>query len=969
MTTQTEAGAAKSFVRTRLPWIVATLAGVVYFLTLNPWVSPKNLHAFARLSGQTWYGEFFLPAFNLVISPFRWLPETWIPAALNAFSAICAVIVLGLLARCVALLPQDRTYMQREREQNPFGLLSLPTAWIPPVLAVIVCGFQLTFWENATNLSSDMFDLVIFAYSVRCLLEYRISGRESWLFRAAFVYAAGMTDTWVLIALLPALVVALVWMRGLGFFHLRFLARLFLCSLAGLLLYLYLPLTHLRTDGAFWVTLKSNVGTELQAAIWVYRYAPHHLQFLLGLTSLLPILVIGIRWKSHFGDSSPLGTVLTTWMFHLTHAVLLAVCIWAAFDTRFSLRDAEGKFPFLDYHRDRMLPLYFLEALSVGYFSGYFLLVFKPLPQRSYRGGTKVSAVLSGFSATIVCALLILTPLGLFYKNVPQIKITNGPALGQYAAALTENLPPHAVLLSDQGDTLLIAQAWLAREGRAPDFVFLDTHALKYPAYHRFQMRRYPKIWPAWTTNIKDDSLFGDSDLTDLLIRLAGKDPIYYLQPSFGAYFETFYEVPHGLVEELKPYPTLATISPPLLPEAVFAENEAFWKAHEGAFRELLPFINPPPPDAKPTFRDTWMKQMRIPFEKNPAAAAFGSAYSQALNTLGVQDQQLGRLDAAGKHFAEAKEFFPDNVVAAANLEFNQKLRTGERIVADTPKSFESRFGNFSGWQQTLAVNGLFDTATGCLAQGIVFYRGGSLRQAARQFERVLGLSPNNPLADLWLARSYISRKMPERAFSLIQDLKAHTDSWDDWSIAPADVLRVELAAAYVSKKPEDVPAILSDLSDKNRLDAAMQTCLSFGDYTNTLVVAERRLSINPDDLPSLMAKGVLQSRFGNFGQAVPALTQIISLQPTNALARLYRARDYLETGQLDEAQLDYQILEKVNPRALPVCYGLGEIASRKKDTNTAVHYYELCLTNLAPDSRDAKLVASRIKGLQAGSP
>src|SRR5215469_6989811 len=101
MTTRTDAGAPKSFVNARLPWIVAALAAVVYLLTLNHWISFKDLgiEAYARATQQTWYAETFTPVFNLVTSPFRWLPEAWVPVALNVFSVISAVIVLALLAR------------------------------------------------------------------------------------------------------------------------------------------------------------------------------------------------------------------------------------------------------------------------------------------------------------------------------------------------------------------------------------------------------------------------------------------------------------------------------------------------------------------------------------------------------------------------------------------------------------------------------------------------------------------------------------------------------------------------------------------------------------------------------------------------------------------------------------------------------------------------------------------------------
>lgn len=968
MTTQTEAGAAKSFTTARLPWIVAALAAVVYLFTLNPWVSPASFQALATVTGETWHGNATVPAFNLVISPLRWLPVAWVPMAFNVFSAVCAVIVLGLLARCVALMPQDRTYKQREREQNPFGLLSFRMAWIPPVLAVLVCGLQLTFWENATNLSSNMFDLVLFAYCVRCLLEYRISGRESWLLRAVVVYAVGITDTWVFLALAPAFLVALVWIRGFGFFQLRFLARLFLCGLAGFLFYLYLPLTGLRTGAGFWTTLQSNLNPELQSVVWVYRHAPHPLQFLMVLTSLLPILVIGIRWKSHFGDSSQLGTALTTWIFHLTHAVLLGLCIWAAFDTGFSLRDAQEKFSFLDYNRDQVLPLYFLGALSIGYLSGYFLLVFRPMQQRSYRSGSRFGSFLNGFSATIICALLVLAPLGLLYKNLPQIKIANGPALRQYASALTENLPSHAVLLSDRPDVLILAHAWLARAGTASNYLFLDTGSLKMTAYHRYQKAQHPDIWPILSTNVyRDDVRFTDSAVIDLLLRLAQKDSLYYLNPSFGAYFELFYPVPHGLVYEMKKYPINTEISAPPVLDTVLGENETFWRTHEPSFSKLLPFINPPDPAAKMTFRRSWMQRMHIPFEKNRIAGHLGSTYSLALNTLGVYDQRLGRLEAAETHFKEAQEFSSDNVVAAANLDFNKRLRAGERIVAESPETFEEHFGKFSGWEQLINNNGFFDTATGCLAQGIVFAHGGLRRQGTQQFERVLSLAPDNPLAQLWLARSYVNLQMPEKALPLIENLKTHSGSWADASIVPSDIVRIELATDYVGKKTENIPPILNRLSDTNDLDAALETCARFGDFTNALVAIEKQLKINPDNVSSLMNEGSVQFRLGNFDQAIPPFTRAIMLQPTNIMAHVFRGAAYLQTGKLDEARHDYGTLEKADPKAFYI--GMAEIAFHEKDTNKAIHYYELCLSNAVPNSPEAKLVADRIKKLQTGSP
>ncbi|SPE51438.1 membrane hypothetical protein [Verrucomicrobia bacterium] len=125
-------------------------------------------------------------------------------------------------------------------------------AWLPPLLATLVCGLQLTFWQHATAASSEtltgasneMFGLLLFAYIVRSILEFRGDGRESWLTRAAVVLGLAMTNDWRMVAFFPLFLVALVWVKGLSFFNLRFLGRMAGCGAAGLLLYLLLPLVQ-----------------------------------------------------------------------------------------------------------------------------------------------------------------------------------------------------------------------------------------------------------------------------------------------------------------------------------------------------------------------------------------------------------------------------------------------------------------------------------------------------------------------------------------------------------------------------------------------------------------------------------------------------------------------------------------------------------------------------------------------------
>src|SRR5215471_7007191 len=248
LTRETDLTAKPHFVRNVLPWIVAAAALGLYLVTLNRWLSLGSLLEVARISGWTWQPALSEPLYHLLTYPLHWLPLKAIPIALNLFSMVCAILTLALLARSVALLPHDRTHEQRLREKSDFFLLSIRAAWLPPVLAVMICGLQLTFWEHATTASGEMLNLLVFAYVIRCLLEFRIDPRDAWLSRAALVYGLGMTNNWAMIGFFPLFLTALIWIRGLNFFNLRFLGRMFLCGLAGLLLYLLLPMVQSHSE-------------------------------------------------------------------------------------------------------------------------------------------------------------------------------------------------------------------------------------------------------------------------------------------------------------------------------------------------------------------------------------------------------------------------------------------------------------------------------------------------------------------------------------------------------------------------------------------------------------------------------------------------------------------------------------------------------------------------------------------------
>jgi tetratricopeptide (TPR) repeat protein len=962
-----ESNLGKKSVPAVLPWVVGITAVLLYLATLNHWISSFNLSSVARINGWYWQPNLINPLFALVTYPFHLLPAKLVPMALNLFAAVCAGLTVALLARSVVLLPNDRTDAQRQRPQSASPLSSTWLGWIPPVLATAVCGLQLTFWEHATNASGEMFNLLLFAYIIRCLLEYRIDRRETWLTRSAVLYGAGMANNWALISFFPVFIAALIWMMGLKFFNLRFLVRMTLLGLAGISLYLLLPLVQNFSKVApvpFWQGLKISLIHQKNALL--YFPVSKNTILLLGLTSLLPVFVMSIRWASYFGDPSPIGVTLATLIFHVVHGLFLLACCWVAFDPIFSARYMGNGISFLTF--------YYLGALSVGYFSGYFLLVFDLRSKKNKQRRVPIwEKWVNTLVTVIVGLLLLLVPTGLVYKNLPEIRRTNGPAIIQYATLLTKSLPENAVIFSDDPWRLQLAEASLTRSGRHDDYIAIDTQFLKWPQYHDYLRKRYGTNWPE-AIDAGRKTFYEDPELVNLTVAFSKLRPVYYLHPGFGYYFEFFYQRPHGLVHELKKYPP-GMVTPPPLTEIEIAENQTFWKntAAEN-FPSLLASITPPSAGTNFTFHQYFMDMLHLTPQPNRTANFLGPYYSQTLNYWGVEMQKAGQLDEAGQYFATAQELNPNNVVATINQRFNHNLRTGEKTPVELTKSIEDKFGIYQSWAQVVGLNGPFDDPNFCLAQGRVFAEGGNIRQAAIQLERVIQLAPDNVTAHIWLGLLYAQKNLPDRALDLVKRMRARPEVFLTTSTNRTDLLVVETTALFSQKEITAADKIIQTALRKNPSDAyllnsAFQVCLNFSRYSNALVAVDGLLQITPDDSTLLANKGRMHVLLGGFNEAIPTLTRALALDTNNHTARLYRAIAYLRADKLDEARRDYEALQKVFPKQFQIDYGLGEIAYRRRETNAAIQNYEAYLADAFTNTTEAQSVLQRLKELKGEKP
>jgi tetratricopeptide (TPR) repeat protein len=974
------------FVPRFLPWLLGGAMLVVYVLTLNPWVTLQNIFQVALVSDWSWQPRIVHPLIYLATLPLRLAPAAHLPWLLNLFSAVCAAATLGVLARSVAILPHDRTEMERTHERSDFSFLTGWVAWLPPVAAVFFAGLQLGFWKHATSFTGESFQLLWFAVILWQWLEYRLDEAEWRLYLTAFMFGAGLADNWALAGYIPLFFMVIIWLRKLEFFRLDFLSRMTLSGLAGLLFFLLLPvkakLTSMYPVG-FWDMLHPNLGLDWMVIKLVHEGTARKDIALMALTSLFPALVMSIRWSSSFGDSSRLGAALVNYVMHAVGLVLLGVLTWATFDPPFSAaRLVQELAPGAP-----ALTLYYIGALCLGYYLGYALLIFGKAPVPSRRNPHPDPALpepIAWLCPIIVIATLAGTVMAaglLLYKNTPLIHALNGDALFKYAQLSTQSLPREgAVLLCDSDDPsqdspnrALLIHAMLVREGRSQNFPVVDTMALRFSPYHDFLHKAYPKIWPELGVS---NQVVGVPQLRNLLIlsNISKSNKLCYLNPSFGCFLEKFYLEPHGLIYTLKSYPE-STVLGPALDKSVLAENEAFWA---GALAQTRPAIEHAlhPPEYKrlpPTLR-WFMLHLHVTPESDPNALMAGTIYSRSLNYLGVQVQRAGDLATAATLFKDALDLNSNNVAASVNLDFNKTLSAGLPTPVSPTAVTADRFGNYHNWTEVLAADGPFDESSFCFDNAAFFMQADPplTHQAAAMFDRVRQLAPDNLPTRFFLAQIYIAFRQPDEALEVLKAPLAEPARFTLTGYDEASTELDVLAAGAYLEKGDNAPgvALLEKEMDRHPdnetlLMMAAQSFNMHHLYTDSLRVINRKLARSPDDPTWIFGKGLVSLQLSNYNDAVAALSRFLQMETNNPNALFNRGVAYLQSGHLDAARADLLQFQTAYASNLETAYDLGEIAWRQHQTNEIIRNYQILVANAPTNVPEMKTVRERLQAVQ----
>ena len=889
----------KSFAATRLPWAVALGSLVLYLTTLHSWISFASLPAVSDVGGWNDLSQSVAPLLYLLTLPLKLLPTSMVPMAMNVLAAVFGALTLAMLGRSVVLLPHDRTKEQRQREQSAHSLLSLRSNWIPALFAAMVCGLQLSFWQHATAGTGEMLNVLLFAFVIRCLLEYRIGHKTRWLTRAVLVYAMGITNNWGMVGFLPLFCVALLWTARMQLFRENLPLKLALNALVGLSLYLLLPVVAVLSGSGenFLDVLMANLG--LQKSFLGSLFSQRLMVLVMASTAILPLLLVSIRWPANFGDTNAAASAITTALLRLVHFLFLAACIYVAFDHVVSPRKLVN-LPQVTGIGAPFLTFYYLGALTTGYFLGYLLLLSGKEEIRKWQKPSELSKALNrGLHIGLQVAALVVIGV-LAWRNAGTIFANNkNDVTGTYAKWLTDSLPNGKAILfadNDMSPQIQLLQAELARSKSGGQTMLIQTDLLASPDYQVRLAKRSNSLWPSPPEEVLEAKRIDDLQILNMLNSVSDTTPIYYLHPSFGYYFEQFYMNPDKGIFRLIPYPSGAdSLDKPALTKDQVLANSSIAEAIENKF-------------------DAFAEESERLWENQFLDSLIIMGWlSRNLNQRGVDLIRSKQSEAAEKVFLDACKIYrgspKGNVVAQVNLrqinpesdyEFDEDL---DRLIGENELLAPSRIDS------TLKTYGPFDLTKACFQLGQNFARKTQIRQAYHELTRAAELAKTLPDPVFFIAEMFVSYELPDKAKIFIERLAKMNEANPFTPDQQIKLIRLEAGLLLAASGPDAAEKYLDErLKPHMKSIPGLHTMLAFhldhDQNTKALKLLDNWLKDNPDDLATLTDKGQLLSRLKRHDEAVKvyqsALEFANSQEESNLISMV--AATYTEKGDFKEA-------------------------------------------------------------------
>ena len=343
-------------------------------------------------------------------------------------------------------------------------------------------------------------------------------------------------------------------------------------------------------------------------------------------------------------------------------------------------------------------------------------------------------------------------------------------------------------------------------------------------------------------------------------------------------------------------------------------------------------------------------------------------------------------LEDANNQFEAALRLNTNNVHRPGQSTISMRI-CAARSLARTLFNAAEAAAETGGWDALYNLDGPADVPDLDMQAGQYFARFGNLRQAAQLFQRCLELAPNEPLAELDLAKTYVDMGLLDPALNLIRAIPDATSSFG-YMVNPLERARVE-ALAYAKKNDfAQADKLLTEAHAKNPKDAGFvrvmaefyrlmgysvlressrdaakeqtaerdsakwfQKSLAALDDELRLLNAPMEVTAHAADIPHVNLQRIeMQMMLKDYPGAIVTSTTMLRLDPQNPVLLLNRAISELQSGQLEPAKKDYQTLEKLLPGpSFIVYYGLAQVAQKQNDKPAEIIRYDKLYLQYAP--------------------
>ncbi len=276
--------------------------------------------------------------------------------------------------------------------------------------------------------------------------------------------------------------------------------------------------------------------------------------------------------------------------------------------------------------------------------------------------------------------------------------------------------------------------------------------------------------------------------------------------------------------------------------------------------------------------------------------------------------------------------------------------------------------GQAENWREILARDGSADEPTFLLRSGRIQQAAGNSRQAAADFARCAELAPDWTPPKTWLAQSCLDLQNFESVLELTATVQRSNPP--EGGIQLAQVLHCRGMALIGLGRTNEVVACIEGFLAKHRvhrevLSTAADLYGQAGQSEQQVTILDELMQREPQRVDLLTRRGVAELRLSKFETAIATLTKALSLAPQDGDARLSRAIAYLAADQLDAARSDYEVVLAKSENSADAMFGLGTIAWREQNTNSAIRVYQQYLSNAIPHSAQYKAAAERLAQLK----